>query len=175
MFNIFLQEIDDRRQGIIVRNKIEVKGAPDKMFGTVGKVELIGGSCIRTADLINQPKHFFGRVNIFPLTDGIGFRNVLVHQGVCVVEIACQISADGFITDVQLGIIRIVNNIDPIGFSHPGTVANDLCIHGILESIGESGIKQPVFLYGKIDPVITTGLGNIAILAGEQGDGDECD
>ena len=69
---------------------------------------------------------------------------------------------------MQLGIIWIVNNIDPVGFRHTGTVANDLCINRVLEGIGESGIKQPVFLSGKIDPVITTGLWNITILAGSE-------
>ena len=81
---------------------------------------------------------------------------------------------DRFITDVQLRIIRIVNNINPIRFGQTGTVPDDPCIYRILESVRESGIKKLVFLTGKINPVITTGFGNIIILAGSEYDQDYC-
>jgi hypothetical protein len=75
---------------------------------------------------------------------------------------------------MQLCIVRIINDVDPVRFGHPGAVGNDPPVNRVFKCVRESGVEQAVFLCRQINPVIAAGLGNIIVLAGSKHDRDDC-
>jgi len=166
VFDICLEKIDHRGEGVVVGNQVEIEGAADKVGGAVGEVELVGGSRVGATDLIDETVDLTFGVHEFALADGIGFWNVLVDQRVGILEELAQVFMNRLVADVKLGMKRLVGNIDPVGLGEAGAVAQDLRVNGVFKSKREGSVEDLVFFLRQIDTVVTPWLGDVAAAAG---------
>ena len=91
---------------------------------------------------------------------------MLVDKGTRIFEVLLKVVVDHLVAEVQLGVERLVYNVEPVGFSHQRAVAFDACVHRIFEGIRKGRVELLVNMLWQVNADVAPWLrGEVGVAA----------
>ncbi len=150
-FNIFFEEADHGRQGVVVGKGIKVEGTSQEVVGGVCDKKLVGRGSLCSVDVEPYPIDLVLPVFVAYLINARGFWDVLYHKVVGIFDEIGQVVVHPFVAEVQGSVKLRIAEVYPVSLFPEAIFDEGRAVVLIGEGVGVAFVKENRFGLGQID------------------------